>query len=54
VASLSKKTEIKRRRKKRRSGHQRKSRQARRSTVSDAELFAGCGEPGKPAPAAQQ
>ena len=31
-------------------GRKRKNRDARRSTLSDAELFKGCGEPGKPAP----
>ena len=53
MASDSKKTEIKRRRKHRNAGRQRKRRQARRSTPNEAELFAGCGEPGQPAPAAK-
>ena len=30
----------------------RKNKQARKSTASNAELFAGLGEPGKPAPKA--
>jgi hypothetical protein len=34
-------------------GRKRKNQDARRSTPSAAELFAGCGEPGKPAPAAR-
>jgi hypothetical protein len=31
-------------------GRKRKNQEARRSTLSASELFAGCGEPGKPAP----
>jgi hypothetical protein len=31
-------------------GHKRKAAQAKKSTPSAAELFAGMGEPGKPAP----
>lgn len=54
MASLSKKTKNKRRRRHRNAGRKRKNRLAVRSTVTDAELFAGCGEPGKPAPAVQQ
>jgi hypothetical protein len=53
VASDTKKTWIKRNRRHKNAGRRRKSRQARASTPSDAELFAGCGEPGQPAPAAQ-
>jgi hypothetical protein len=33
-------------------GRKRKNRDARKSTPSNAELFASLGEPGKPAPAA--
>ena len=33
-------------------GRKRKNRDSRKSTPTAAELFAGCGEPGKPAPAA--
>jgi hypothetical protein len=33
-------------------GRKRKNQEARHSTPSDAELFAACGEPGKPAPRA--
>jgi hypothetical protein len=51
VASNSKQTKIKRKRRHRNAGRQRKNTQAKRSTLSDAELFAGCGEPGQPAPA---
>ena len=52
MASLSKKTKAKRKRRAQRAGQRRKSIQGRRSTLSAAELFAGCGEPGKPAPKA--
>ena len=31
-------------------GRRRKAKESRKSTPSVAELFAGCGEPGKPAP----
>lgn len=31
-------------------GRKRKNKEARKSTKTDAELFAGLGEPGKPAP----
>ena len=34
-----------------RSGRKRKNKDARKSTPSEAELFAGCGEPGQPMPA---
>ncbi len=51
MASNSKQTKIKRKRRHRNAGRQRKNQQSSRSTQSDAELFAGCGEPGKPAPA---
>jgi hypothetical protein len=32
-------------------GRKRKNQEARKSTLSSTELFAGLGEPGKPAPA---
>ncbi len=51
MASLTKQTKIKRRRRHRNAGRQRKNRQAKRSTPSYADLFADLGEPGKPAPA---
>jgi hypothetical protein len=35
-------------------GRKRKNADARKSTPSSAELFAGLGEPGKPAPAPQK
>lgn len=50
MASNAKKTKNKRRMRLIRAGRTRKNRQARKSTPSDAELFAGCGEPGQPAP----
>ncbi len=48
MASLSKKTTAKRSRRLHRAGRRRKNLEARASTPSSAELFAGCGEPGKP------
>lgn len=50
MASDTKQTESKRKRRKANAGRQRKAAQGRRSTPSYAELFAGCGEPGQPAP----
>lgn len=35
-------------------GRKRKNQQSRHSTLSSAELFAGMGEPGQPAPADQK
>lgn len=52
MASNTKKTETKRKRRQKNAGRRRKNVQGRASTPSDAELFAGCGEPGQPAPAA--
>lgn len=51
MASLTKKTRIKRRQRHRKMGRRRKNVEARKSTAAVDELFAGCGEPGKPAPA---
>ena len=51
MASLTKKTRIKRRQRHRKMGRRRKNIEARQSTVTAEELFAGCGEPGKPATA---
>jgi hypothetical protein len=50
MASRTKKSETRRARHHKNAGRKRKNRQARKSTPSEAELFAGCGEPGKPAP----
>ena len=50
MASLTKKTRIKRRQRHKNMGRKRKNRQGLRSTLSAEELFAGCGEPGQPAP----
>ena len=51
MASLTKKTEAKRKRRHQNAGRRRKNLQAKRSTLSEAELFAGFGEPGEPVPA---
>jgi len=48
VASLSKKTKAKRKRRQSNAGKRRKTVMARKSTPTTAELFAGCGEPGQP------
>ncbi|WP_428264902.1 hypothetical protein [Haliangium sp.] len=53
MASLTKKTENKRRRRHRNAGRARKNRLAKQSTPSYDELFASLGEPGKPAPTTQ-
>jgi hypothetical protein len=50
VASKTLKTWNRRKRMHKNLGRTRKNRQARKSTLSEAELFAGFGEPGKPAP----
>jgi hypothetical protein len=50
MASFTAITKSKRRRRHAKAGHLRKAKQARRSTLSEAELFAALGEPGKPAP----
>ena len=42
----------KRKRRHKNAGHKRKLAQSKHSTLSYAELFAGCGEPGTPAPKA--
>jgi hypothetical protein len=52
MASLTKKTKAKRRRRAKKAGRRRKNLQSRASTPSETELFAGFGEPGKPAPKA--
>jgi len=49
MASDTKATENKRKRKHLNAGRKRKSKLARRSTPSATDLFAGLGEPGKPA-----
>ena len=53
MASRSKKTWTRRERHHANAGRKRKSVQARKSTPSEVELFAACGEPGKPAPRAR-
>ncbi len=50
MASFTQTTKRKRARRKKSMGADRKRKQGKRSTLSYDELFAGCGEPGKPAP----
>lgn len=50
MASNTKASENRRKRSHLNMGRKRKNRLARKSTPSAAELFAACGEPGKPAP----
>jgi hypothetical protein len=47
MASLTRETQTKRRRKLHRQGRKRKNRLAKRSTLSYQEIFAGLGEPQK-------
>jgi hypothetical protein len=49
MASNSRQTWKKRSRRHSNAGRKRKSKESRHSTLSEAELFAGLGEPGKPA-----
>jgi hypothetical protein len=51
MASKTKATTVKRKNKHEKAGRRRKNKFARKSTQSSSELFAGLGEPGKPAPA---
>lgn len=51
MASNTKKSETRRKRRHKNMGRRRKAKQSVRSTASESELFAGLGEPGKPAPA---
>ena len=50
MASNTKASETKRKRSHKNMGRKRKNRQARRSTLTATELFAGLGEPGQPTP----
>lgn len=50
MASFTAITRSKRARRHQKAGHKRKAKLARKSTPSLAELFAACGEMGKPAP----
>lgn len=54
MASLLHIAKKKRARRHKNAGHARKLVLGRRSTKSYAELFADCGDPGKPAPAAKR
>jgi hypothetical protein len=51
MASRTAASSVKRKNKHEKAGRRRKNRLARKSTQSNAELFAALGEPGKPAPA---
>ncbi len=50
MASNTAATTVKRKNKHEKAGRRRKNKLARKSTASTSELFAGLGEPGKPAP----
>jgi hypothetical protein len=50
MASRTKKTERRRARRHKNMGRKRKNAQAVRSTLTETELFAACGDPGKLAP----
>lgn len=50
MASDTRETEIKRKWRHQKAGRKRKNKEARKSTLSMTELFAGFGEPGQPAP----
>jgi hypothetical protein len=50
MASFTAITRKKRARRHANAGHKRKAKQSRRSTLTEAELFAALGEPGQPAP----
>ena len=50
MASNSRQTWKKRLRRHANAGRKRKNKESRHSTAADAELFAGLGEPGRPAP----
>ena len=54
MASNTQKTEHRRATKKSNGGRKRKNKESRHSTPSAADLFAACGEPGKPAPRASR
>ncbi len=51
MASNTKISESKRKRRQKNAGHRRKVAMSKHSTKSYDELFAACGEPGQPAPA---
>ncbi|MCC6748320.1 MAG: hypothetical protein IT371_11720 [Deltaproteobacteria bacterium] len=53
MASNTCMTENRRKRRRKNMGRKRKNKEAKRSTLSSAELFASLGEPGKPAPKAR-
>ena len=51
MASNTAASENRRKRRHKNMGRKRKNQEARKSTLSNTELFAGLGEPGQPAPA---
>jgi hypothetical protein len=53
MASNTRETWKRRLRRKHSAGRKRKNQEARHSTPSDAQLFAGMGKPGEPAPKAK-
>jgi len=52
MASNTAASSVKRKNKHEKAGRRRKNRLARKSTLSNVDLFAALGEPGKPAPRA--
>jgi hypothetical protein len=50
MASRTAASSVKRKNKHEKAGRRRKNKFAKKSTLSSTELFAGLGEPGKPAP----
>jgi hypothetical protein len=48
MASHTRETWLKRSAHKTKAGRKRKAKESKRSTLTETELFAGCGEPGKP------
>jgi hypothetical protein len=52
MASNTKASNVKRKNRKQKAGRKRKNREAKHSTLTSVALFAGLGEPGKPAPKA--
>lgn len=53
MASFTQVSKRKRANRQRKAGRARKAKMAQHSTLSYEALFAGCGEPGEPAPKAQ-
>jgi len=53
MASSSRETWNRRKSRHQKMGRKRKNKESRKSTLSEVELFAACGEPGQPMPAPQ-